>query len=311
MKQVLLHSNDTYLFPLPRTYSSLIREISNKTSLEQNNINIYHKGQVVTKTNFQNINENLNLIDISPKLNGGGGFPNFTKMVVTTILQNILTASIGTFVLILIIMISTYSLEPPEIRSKGAIYTLKTLKFFPKFNNVDLKKEFLFFGIFYYIFSIVPALSILSLKSQKCPTYSPPWSSLLFFAAIPFPILLVLCFIQKSSKPGMSTDPSILYMIVGAVFTFCGYQIMNLANNSLKEWEHEDSETDLYKIPSHAAVWYCLLRFLLIWGNNTYNFFKGMIMIGVIFFFVTVAVSPDYVDAYLRYISSPFSRCPQ
>lgn len=311
MKQVLLHSNKTYLFPLPQTYSSLVKEIGNKTCLKENNMNILHKGRIVTKTNFQNINENLNILDIHPKLNGGGGFPNFTKMVVTTAIQNILTAITGTIVLIMIIMIATYSLEPPEIRSKGAIYTLESLRFFPTFKNVDLKREFLFFGIFYYIFATVPSLSILLLKSQKCPKYKPPFKQMLIYAAIPFPVLLILCFFQKSTKPGMTTDPSILYMIAGAVFTFCGYQIMNLANNSLKEWEHEDSQTDLYKIPNYAAVWYCLLRFLLIWGNNTYNFFKGMVMIGVTFIAVNIGIAPDYIDAYLRYISSPFSRCPQ
>ena len=53
MKQVLLHSNDSYLFPLPQTYLSLVKEISNKTNLFENNINIYHKGKFVTENNFR------------------------------------------------------------------------------------------------------------------------------------------------------------------------------------------------------------------------------------------------------------------
>ena len=311
MKQVLLHSNDSYLFPLPQTYLSLVKEISNKTNLFENNINIYHKGKFVTENNFQNINENLNILDIRPKLKGGGGFPDFTTMVFSTVFQTILTSTIGTIIIIIIILTATYSLEKPELRTAGILETIGTIQFVPTTKTFDWKREVLFLGIFYYIFAVVPAFSILALKSKKCPTFKPPWNKLGLFAAIPFPVLLVVCWAQMSTKPGTSSDPSILYIILGIVLCLCGYNIMNVSNETLKEWEHEDANTDLYNIPIYAIFWYCALRFLLIWGNNTYGFAKGTFMMIATVLFVTISVTPDYIDAYLRYISSPFSKCPQ
>ena len=47
MKQVLVNSNKTYLFPLPETFDELLTNIINKVNT--NNITIYHKSKVLTK----------------------------------------------------------------------------------------------------------------------------------------------------------------------------------------------------------------------------------------------------------------------
>jgi len=308
MKQVLVHSNDSHLFPLPQTYLSLVKEISNKTNLCENNISIYHKGHYITKNNFQDINENLNILDVLPKLNGGGGFPNFTAMIIIAVAQTIFTSLYGSFILILSAVVTKYCIEPASTRD--LLDTFGTIQLVQPFENVNWLREILYAGIVFYIFSFAPAITILALKNNKCPTYKPPWTQIGIASVAPFPLLLLICGIQKLSS-GPSLNPSLIYLIVGVTFAISGYFIMASANNSLQNWEHEDSKTDLYVIPFYATGWYLALRILLLRGNSEYSIGGGMVMTFITFLFVAISTVPDFVDAYLRYISSPYSQCPQ
>jgi len=308
MKQVLVHSNNTYLFPLPQTYLSLVKEISNKTNLCENNISIYHKGHYITKNNFQDINENLNILDVQPKLNGGGGFPNFTIMFIVAIVQTILTSIVGSTILISFSTILKSLIEPDD---KGHLSdAFGTLKLVQPFNQINWLREILYASIIFYIFSFAPAIAISVLKNNKCPTYKPPWTQIGIASAAPIPLLLVICGLQTIFGK-QSSNPSLIYLITGAVFAISGYFIMSSANNSLQEWEHEESKTDLYVIPFYATGWYLVLRILLLRGNNEYSIGGGMVMTLITFLFVAISIFPDFIDAYLRYISSPFSQCPQ
>ncbi len=187
MKQVLLQAKDTYLFELPQTYISLIKETCHKLKISEHDFVLYHKGMVVNNKTFRNINDDLNILDVSIKLNGGGDFPNITKLV------GIGAVSSGFIVIILlsllsfILVVTTYIVESPKERKKGLLETFDSINYVPLWKSLttnDISREILFLGIVVYIFSTIPVFSILLLRSRECPTFKPPWVKLLLISIV-------------------------------------------------------------------------------------------------------------------------------
>lgn len=306
---ILRDNNKTHVFDLPKTYNGLLQKVNR--IFNNSDFDLFYKNKIISSNNFENINESNNIININFRLKGGRGFPNFINMIINSIVNIIVSLILGIFTLFFSFLMITYSLEQPENRKKGVIKTFETLKFFPpNWKDTNFFLEFLFFGITFYVFSL-QTLSILYQKSQKCPTFEVNWQYLGILTGIPFPILLILCFFQKSTKNGQIIDPTIIYILTGITFFLCGYLITSQANKTLKEWEHENSVTDLFKMSFYAIGWYILLRTALIIGNNNFGILFGSLMMIILYLFVSIGILPEYIDAYLKYISSPFSKCPQ
>jgi hypothetical protein len=312
MKQVLINSNKSYLFPLPKSYEELLTNIINK--INTNNITIYHKSKVLTKNNFNNLNENLNILDISSKLNGGADYPVITNIMFNMILSGFLTTILGTFIFVITIYTITKAVLPEEVRKKINVFDfIGQLNIFPKSKeDRDFKLEILYTSIIYYIFSVIPAIILLYTKKSKCPSYDPPYKTIYIYSLIP--IVCIFLLIVSNYSPGNKGDPTILYFVLASIFTYCGYMIMRSSNNSLMEWEHIDTsqngitQTDFYKIPFFAVIIYIILRTLLIIGNN--DFGKMTIpMLFVLMTFSYIGISSFYLDAFLKYVSSPYSIC--
>jgi hypothetical protein len=322
MKQVLVNSNKTYLFPLPETFDELLTNIINKVNT--NNITIYHKSKVLTKNNFDTLNENLNILDVSLKLNGGAEYPVITNIIFNIILSGILTTILGTFLFTITVYTITKALLTTEERKKTNVYEfIGNLNIFPKSNkDINPALEILYFSIIYYIFSVIPATILLYTKKSKCPSYNPPYKTI--YGCTVVPMIFIFLLIIFGYSQGNIGDPTVLYIILAILFGFCGYIIMYSSNNSLMEWEHVDQSsdqsqdkitniintinTDFYKIPIVALVIYTILRKSLIIGKNDF----GKMTIPMLFILITfsyIGISPIYIEAFVKYISSPYSIC--
>jgi hypothetical protein len=313
MKQVLLQANDTYLFPLPQTYISLVKETCNKLKISEHHFILYHEGTVVNKDNFKNINDDLNILDVSIKLNGGGDFPNVTKLVGIGAFSSGLIVVVLLSLLSLILVVTTYIVESPKEREKGILETFDSINYVPIWKTLtanDVSREILFLGIVVYIFSTIPVFSILLLRSRQCPTFKPPWSKLLLISIAPYVLWIILC-ISIKSDTGKDADNTPLYLFTGGVFIAVGAIITTISNNSLKEWSHEDTSIDLYAIPVSATIGYSLMRFFSLFGNTKSSFISGLMYIGLTFIATTAAAAPFYIDAYMKYTSSLVQGCAQ
>ena len=125
MKQVLVHSNKTYLFPLPETYEELVKRIIDK--VKSHNITIYHKNKIVKDINF---NEDLIILDVCFTLQGGLEYPVITNIILNMLIVGIVSSSIGTFLIILVTYITS------SINGKISMISLIENNFFKKDLNL-------------------------------------------------------------------------------------------------------------------------------------------------------------------------------
>lgn len=311
MKQVLINSTKQYVFPLPLTYMSLIKTITNKENLKLNSINIYHKGKLLTEKNYKNINENLNILDVLPNIKGGS-YPNLNYTLGYTSLNIIITTICGTILLPTIAGFTNNS-----ISKKSLSETIEAITFLPS-DKINPWFELFYLSIYYYIFSVLPVSLILGLKNKLCPYYKPPSLSLLFYALIPYPIVLLTWFVlpgiinSENINNQTTLTYSLILTLIAILFSVSGTAFTYSANKSLGDQQNENMNTDLFYIPFIAIGFYLLLRIPLLLRKGKHLFPSEIFFIAVTFFFVAIGISPKFVNALNTNISGPFaSHCKQ
>ena len=310
MKQVLINADKSYLFPLPDNYDELIKNIKN--IINTNDITVYNKSKILTKNNFDNLNDNLNILDISLKLNGGSGYPVITNIIFNMILSGFLTILFATFMFIMTCYcISKTHLSKESGNKLNNFEFIMNLNIFPNGKgNSNLKIEYVYPFMVFYVFSIIPSIILLYTKKSKCPSYKPPYIPIYLCLFIPIFIISIISFISDKIN---SKDYFSLYIILIVIFFTSGLINIIYSNKSLMTWEHIDISQneisdDFYIIPTVAVFIYCILRKLLIIGNN--DFGKMTIpMLFMLFTFSYVGISSFYLDSLLKYVSSPYSIC--
>ena len=307
MKQVLLQANNNYLFKLPDTYTALVKETCNRVNIPEHQLLLYYNGSIVNKNNFIYINKDLNILDVSVKLKGGVNFPSVMKLLGVLISLSIVLVIALFFLVSFILSVTTYIANG----SKGNTIIEKifeifsSIKYIPKWSTLssnDLSSEFLFFSLVIYIFSSIPIFTILSLKQKQCPSFKPPWKTLLLTFFSPFPLWIIFCLFVKSDT-GNNPYISALYWVTGALFFASGIIITMMSANELQKWDKENNIVNLNYIPFSAGLAYFILRVSSIWRNNTNNFGWELAYIIITFMFTSLAASAAYVDAYMNYTS--------
>ena len=287
MKQVLVHSNKTYLFPLPETYEDLVKHITDK--VKSHNIIIYHKNKIVKDIDF---NEDLIILDVCFTLKGGLEYPVITTIILNMLIVGIISSSIGTFLIILVTYITS------SINGKISMIELIENNFFKK----NFNTEVVYASIIYYIFSVIPSLSILYTKNAKCPSFTLSLASYLY-CLLPF-FSIVAIIIYDKAVGIKKADSPILYCILLSSFILIGQLIIYQTIKLLSD--NSTDVAEIYKIPFVGLFAYIILRALLV-GNNF-----GMMSIPMIFILIVfsyIGMVSYYNDAYIKYISSPYSKC--
>jgi hypothetical protein len=290
---------------------SLIKNITNKENLKLNSINIYHKGKLLTEKNYKNINENLNILDVLPNIKGGS-YPNLNYTLGYTSLNIIITTICGTILLPTIAGFTNNS-----ISKKGLSETIEAITFLPS-DKINPWFELFYLSIYYYIFSVLPVSLILGLKNKLCPYYKPPSLSLLFYALIPYPIVLLTWFVlpgiinSENINNQNTLTYSLILTLIAILFSVSGTAFTYSANKSLGDQKNENINTDLFYIPFIAIGFYLLLRITLLLRKGKHLFPSEIFFISVTFFFIAIGISPKFVNALNTNISGPFaSHCKQ
>jgi hypothetical protein len=310
MKQVLINSTKQYIFPLPLTYISLIDTIKKKENIKLNNINIYHRGKLLTKKNYKYINENLNFLDILPNIKGGS-YPDINNTIGYTTLNVFITSICGSILLPTIAGFTNNS-----ISKKSLSETIKSITFLPN-DKINWWFELFYLSIYYYIFSVLPVSLILGLKNSICPYYKPPYISLLLYALIPYPIILLSWFVlpniinSENINNQTTLTYSLILTLIAIIFSISGTAFTYSANKSLNDQQNE-TNTDLFYIPFIAIGLYLFLKIPLLFEKGKHLFTSELFFIFITFFFVAIGISPKFVNALNTNISGPFaSHCKQ
>ena len=311
MKQVLINSTKQYIFPLPLTYKLLINTIYEKENLKLNSINIYHKGKILTKKKYKNINENLIFLDILPNIKGGS-YPNINNTIWYTALNIFITSISGS---ILLPTISGFTNN--SISKKSLSETITSITFLHS-DKINWWFEIFYLSIYYYIFSVLPVSLIISLKNNICPYYKYPYLLLLLYALIPYPIILLIWFIlpniinSENINNQNTTTYSLILTLISILFGISGTAFTYYANKSLIDKQNEKINTDLFYIPFIAIGFYLFLKFPLLFGKGKHLFTSELFFIFITFFFVAIGISPKFVNSLNTNISGPFaSHCKQ
>ena len=301
MKYVLLNSNKSSMIELPETYEQLLIKINSSVidkKLIDTNLIITHKGKIFKKEHFENLNEDINILDISYTLNGGAEYPN--------IWENIFIMVGICFFIIIIAMVlligTSYVIYNFEISNNIQFYDyIMTI-----YNLFDEKnywiKEFVNYSIVFFVFSSISYCSLLILKQNKCPSFTLP-ISIIYLFAIPFIVLpSLLFFINKISFKFL-----IYFLII--LFSSVGFIIYGISTNLLSKWFHVDnkeSTIDLYGFPILAIVIYFVLKLLVhskqFDGSSIFLLFRLLLCICLIMWV-------PYINILFTYISSPYSIC--
>jgi uncharacterized membrane protein YidH (DUF202 family) len=315
MKQVLISSIKQYVFPLPLTYMSLIHNIKKRENIQLNSINIYSKGKLLTEKNYKNLNKDLNedliLLDILPNIKGGS-YPNINNTLGYTILNIVITTLCGT---ILLPTISGFTNN--SISKKSLLETIKEITFLPS-HKINPWFEIFYLSIYYYIFSVLPVSLILALKNRICPYYKTPSLSLFLYSLIPFPIVLLTWFLLPGiiKSENVNNQNTLIYslilMVIAIILCISGTAFTYYANKSLNDQQNKKMNNDLFYIPFIAVVFYLFLRFPLLIKIGNSSFITDIFFILVTFLFVSIGISPNFVNALNTNISGPFaSHCKQ
>lgn len=301
MKQVLLRANNTYLFELPKTYELFINTISDKLKSDSTYFTVYQKSKKIHKNNFTSLNEDLNILDISMRLQGGGDFPSVSKLLFSVIGLNFLVIVIKLILLYFILHFVNYTANPIDF-SNLQVQTLKNSSM-----NDILFKEILMIGIIIFVFSITHVLSIVYLKSTQCPTFKPSFNMYKFLFIISISLIVSIIIYNKKYPPD---DNNIIYLLIGIVFIGCGLFITYRLNNELKKFENNENndtdENDLYKIVIWGAIGYSIIRIISLIQNK-----DNKIIILFAFISAVISATPSFIDSYMKYTSGLSTSCPQ
>lgn len=296
MKQILLKANNTYLFQLPKTYNLLIEETCKKTNIPEQNIILYHNGNILDKNNFYKLNQNLNILDVSFKIKGGSEFPNliylFLKFILLSVLNIVLLSFLFTF----------QPLIESIINPKSRVNVFDSIHFFSneKFlSNKTLTKEFLFLSIIIFVFSTIPIFIIFKSKKQKCESFNPPMKTLLGIFLLSFIFFIFICYLLKNDPNNDS-----LYLLSGFIFLISTIIFIKISINTLNDLDKENDNFQICYIPITASITYIILKLIVLkTRNKDSGKFRDSLMIFTIFIITNLSIFSPFANNYMKYAS--------
>jgi len=296
MKQILLKANNTYLFQLPKTYNLLIEETCKKTNIPEQNIILYHNGNILDKNNFYKLNQDINILDVSFKIKGGTEFPNLIYLFLNFIKLFNLN------IVFLSILFAFQPLIEYIINPKSGVNIFDLIHFFSNEKILSYKtltKEFLFISIIIFVFSTIPIFIIFKSKKEKCESFNPPMITLYGVFSLPFLLSIFICYLFKNDPNNNS-----LYILSGFIFIISAIIFIKKSINTLNDLDKENDNFQICYIPIIASITYIILKLIVLkTRNKDSGKFRDSLMIFTIFIITNLSIFSPFANNYMKYAS--------
>jgi hypothetical protein len=281
MKQALIRFNKSYLISIPDTFKKLKENIINK--IKTPDINIYHKNTLLTNNNFNNLNDDLIILDISLRLKGGVEYIRLTSIVYYCIFSFLFILCLGFFLFIQVAFIINKSNE------QFSFYSLKEFTILPE--NIMIN-EIVYGSIIFYVFSFLP-ISILIIKKLHCPSFNIFSSIILTLVCLFIPFIFLFWINKKGNLQNTAMGLLILFIVFGCILNF-------ISINKLTKLELKDStdsvSDDIKNLVFLSIFIYMILKYLL--RNNHIG--KKYIFLLILFTFI--GILSYYINIITKHI---------